>query len=129
VVVVDNHGFSSIGGLSQATGSNAFGTKYRFRSNGDLDGDVSPIDFVANAASMGAKATRATTIEEFEAKLEAMKGDEGVSVLVVETDLESRVDGYESWWEVPIAEVSTSEAVQAIRKQYEEDVKKERYYL
>ncbi len=129
VVVVDNHGFSSIGGLSQATGSNSFGTKYRYRSNGDLGGDVSPIDFVANAASMGAKATRATTIEDFEAKLEAMKSDEGVSVVVVETDMESRVDGYESWWDVPIAEVSTSPDVRRLRADYQEAVKKERYYL
>ncbi len=129
VVVVDNHGFSSIGGLSQATGSNSFGTKYRYRSNGDLGGDVSPIDFVANAASMGAKATRATTIEDFEAKLEAMKSDEGVNVVVVETDMESRVDGYESWWDVPIAEVSTSPDVRRLRADYQEAVKKERYYL
>jgi 3D-(3,5/4)-trihydroxycyclohexane-1,2-dione acylhydrolase (decyclizing) len=129
IIVVDNHGFSSIGGLSQACGTEAFGTKYRHRADGSLNGDVAPIDFVANAASLGAQATRARTREELRDALVAMRDHEGTTVAVVETDLESRVPGYESWWDVPIAEVSEVEAVRTAREAYEPAKKKERHYL
>src|SRR3989449_2867044 len=61
IIVLDNHGFGSIGGLSQAVGSGGFGTDYRYRNaaSGQLDGDVLPIDFVANASSLGARAIQA----------------------------------------------------------------------
>lgn len=129
IVVVDNHGFSSIGGLSQACGTEGFGTKYRYRKNGSLDGDVAPIDFVANAKSLGAPAVRARTRGELVEAVQAMREKDGTSVVVVETDLESRVPGYESWWDVPISEVSEVEAVQSAREEYEKAVKKERNFL
>jgi 3D-(3,5/4)-trihydroxycyclohexane-1,2-dione acylhydrolase (decyclizing) len=129
IVIVDNHGFSSIGGLSQACGTEAFGTKYRRRADGSLSGDVAHVDFVANAASLGAPAVRARTRDDLRDALEAMRDQEGPSVVVVETDLESRVPGYESWWDVPIAEVSEVEAVRAARDAYEPAWKKERYFL
>ena len=129
IIVVDNHGFSSIGGLSEACGSAGYGTELRYRQNGDLSGDVLPIDFVANAASLGAHAVRATTHDELVDAVGAMPSHEGTNVVVVETDINSRVPGYESWWDVPIAEVSEVEAVQAARKEYEEGKKKERYFI
>src|SRR3954471_20241818 len=56
IVLVQNHGFASIGALSEELGSQRFGTRYRFRDPGSrrLDGDVLPVDLAANAASMGA---------------------------------------------------------------------------
>src|SRR5437660_4282626 len=56
VVMLDNHGFQSIGGLSRAIGSGGFGTSYRFRNakSGQLDGDLVPVDYAANARSLGA---------------------------------------------------------------------------
>jgi 3D-(3,5/4)-trihydroxycyclohexane-1,2-dione acylhydrolase (decyclizing) len=129
IVVVDNHGFSSINGLSNACGSAGFGTLYRQRSNGSLSGDVTPIDFVANARSLGACAVRAKTREELGDALRQMRTEKRTSVVVVETDLNQRVPGYESWWDVPVAEVSEIESVRQSRRQWEENVKKERYYL
>jgi len=129
IVVVDNHGFSSIGGLSQACGTEGFGTRYRYRADGSLSGDVAPIDFVANAKSLGARAVRARTREELRDALLAMRDHEGTSVVVVETDIESRVPGYESWWDVPIAEVSEVRSVRDAREAYEPARKKERHYL
>ncbi len=90
---------------------------------------MAQVDFVANAASLGAPAVLARTRDELRDALEAMRGHEGPSVVVVETDLESRVPGYESWWDVPIAEVSEVEAVRAARDAYEPARKKERYFL
>jgi 3D-(3,5/4)-trihydroxycyclohexane-1,2-dione acylhydrolase (decyclizing) len=127
IVLLDNHGFSSIGGLSRACGSGGFGTKYQYHDAANT-GTVIPVDFAANAASLGAHAMRARTHEEFVAALAEIKKHPRTSVLVVETDYDDRVPGYESWWDVPIAEVSESESVQQARKKYVEAKKKERYF-
>ncbi len=131
IVLHDNHGFSSIGGLSQAVGSSGFGTDYKYRhtDTGKFDGDYLPVDFAANAASLGAHAIRATTREDLQRALEEAKRQERTTVIVVETDKEARVPGYESWWDVPIAEVSEVEAVKRARVEYEKAVKKERYFF
>jgi 3D-(3,5/4)-trihydroxycyclohexane-1,2-dione acylhydrolase (decyclizing) len=130
IVVLDNHGFSSIGGLSQAVGSHGFGTNYRYRrqETGQLDGGYVPVDFVALSTGLGACAVRATTRDEFEHALDRMRGHERTSVVVIEVDKEMRVPGYESWWDVPISEVSEIGSIRAARRQYEEAVKKERRY-
>jgi 3D-(3,5/4)-trihydroxycyclohexane-1,2-dione acylhydrolase (decyclizing) len=129
IVVVDNHGFSSIGGLSRAVGSGGFGTEYRYRSNGGLKGDPIEIDFAANAASLGAYTVRVRTREELAGALEAARNQTRTTVVVVETDINARVAGYESWWDVAIAEVSELEPVQAARRAYEAAKVKERYHL
>jgi 3D-(3,5/4)-trihydroxycyclohexane-1,2-dione acylhydrolase (decyclizing) len=127
IVLLDNHGFSSIGGLSQAIGSGGFGTDYKHRTGtGQLDGAYVPIDFVALCEGLGARTVRAHTREELEKAVEAMKGENRTTAVVVEVDKEMRVPGYESWWDVPIAEVSDSESVRAARAGYEQGVKKER---
>ena len=129
IVVVDNRGFSSIGGLSRACGSGGFGTEYRYRSNGGLDGEPIKIDFAANAASLGAHAVRVETREQLTEALAAARHHNRTSVVVIETDINERVPGYESWWDVPIAEVSEMEPVQAARRTYVKAREKERYYL
>lgn len=129
IVVLDNHGFSSIGGLSQAIGSGGFGTDYRRRTgSGWLDGECLPVDFVALASGLGAQAVRATTREDVEGALEAMRAHERTSVVVVEVDKEVRVPGYESWWDVPVSEVAEIESIREARAQYEEALKRERHY-
>jgi 3D-(3,5/4)-trihydroxycyclohexane-1,2-dione acylhydrolase (decyclizing) len=128
IVVVDNHGFSSIGGLSRGCGNRGMGTEYRYRANGKLKGDVIPVDFVANAKSLGAEAVRATTRDEFREALLAAKKSSKTSVVVIETAYDQRVPGYESWWDVPIAEVSEVESVRAAREQYTEARKKQRLF-
>jgi 3D-(3,5/4)-trihydroxycyclohexane-1,2-dione acylhydrolase (decyclizing) len=129
IVILDNHGFSSIGGLSRAVGSGGFGTDYRYRGkSGQLDGDYLPVDFVKLAAGLGAIAVRATTREEVEVALQAMRGHDRTSVVVVEVDKEMRVPGYESWWDVPISQVSEIESIRQARAQYEVALKKERHH-
>jgi 3D-(3,5/4)-trihydroxycyclohexane-1,2-dione acylhydrolase (decyclizing) len=127
IVLFDNHGFSSIGGLSRAVGSGGFGTEYRYREEG-LTGPVISIDFAANAASLGAYAVSARTYEQLGAALAEAKKQSRTSVVVVETDYNDRVPGYHSWWDVPVAEVSESQAVREARAAYIEAIKKERYY-
>ncbi|MGQ0568076.1 MAG: thiamine pyrophosphate-dependent enzyme, partial [Armatimonadota bacterium] len=130
IVLLDNHGFSSIKGLSLSLGSAGFGTEYRYRrtTTGQLDGDVLPIDFVANAASLGARALRATTHDDLRQALEESRREKHTTVIVVETDLDHRVPGYESWWDVPVAEVSEMDAVRRVRRDYEEAIRRERSF-
>src|SRR5262249_18933576 len=120
IVVLNNHGFASIGGLSKSVGSDGFGTKYRHRTDsGQLDGDPVPVDFAANCASLGAHVFSPTTATEFGQALHEARAVEGRPVcIVVNVDRRKRVGGYESWWEVPVAEVSTNPEVQAARERY-----------
>jgi 3D-(3,5/4)-trihydroxycyclohexane-1,2-dione acylhydrolase (decyclizing) len=126
IVLVDNHGFSSIGSLSRSLGTDGFGTQYRYRQNGSLGVDsdsptasLLPVDLAANAESLGAKVIRCRTVDDLRAGLEAAKGEEATVVLAIEADRYEGVPDYESWWDVPVAEVSEVEAVQAARAAYE----------
>jgi 3D-(3,5/4)-trihydroxycyclohexane-1,2-dione acylhydrolase (decyclizing) len=129
IVLLDNHGFSSIGGLSRACGNEGMGTNYRFRRGDKYDGEVLSVDFAANAASLGAWIARAKTGDELKAALTAAREQKRTTVVVIETCYEQRVPGYESWWDVPIAEVSERDAVKAARRDYEEARKKERFFF
>ena len=131
IVLVDNHGFASIGGLSRSLGQGGFGTSYRMRDTGtrQLDGEVLTVDFVANARSLGAHAMKASTVAELREALDRAKSNDRTTVIVVETDTSAKVPGYESWWDVAVAEVSEMESVRQMRANYEEARKKERHYL
>jgi 3D-(3,5/4)-trihydroxycyclohexane-1,2-dione acylhydrolase (decyclizing) len=131
VVMLDNHGFQSIGGLSNAIGSGGFGTKYRFRDQktGRLDGDLIPVDFAANARSLGAHVISARDVVELKDALAKASQQTKTTVIVVETDPEKRAPGYESWWDVPVAAVSELSSVQTAREEFEQAVKNERYFL
>ena len=128
IVLLDNHGFSSIGGLSRGCGNQGMGTNYRYRRGEGYEGDMLPVDFQANAASLGAWAVRARTSQEFRQALRDSTKQTRTSVVVVETSYEDRVPSYESWWDVPIAEVSEQESVRAVRAEYEKARKKERLF-
>jgi 3D-(3,5/4)-trihydroxycyclohexane-1,2-dione acylhydrolase (decyclizing) len=115
VVLVQNHGFASIGALSQSLGSQRFGTGYRYRDGGRL-----PVDLAANAESLGVRVLRATGIEEFRARLAEARAHTGGPVLVhVETDPLMPAPDSEAWWDVPVAEVSQLDSTAQARKAYE----------
>jgi 3D-(3,5/4)-trihydroxycyclohexane-1,2-dione acylhydrolase (decyclizing) len=130
IVLIDNHGYASIGGLSKSVGSDGFGTKYRYRTeSGHLDGEVLPIDYAANAASMGAHVIRANNRIELDDALHQAQSIDGTVCIVVETDRRQRVEGYESWWDVAVAEVSENPDVERARENYETAKQNERAYL
>jgi 3D-(3,5/4)-trihydroxycyclohexane-1,2-dione acylhydrolase (decyclizing) len=131
IVLVDNHGFASIGSLSRSLGQEGFGTRYRVRNSasGQLDGDVLHVDFAANARSLGAHAIKAANLAEFKKALEEAKANDRTTVVVIETDASIGVPGYESWWDVAVAEVSEVESVREARASYETARKRERHYL
>jgi 3D-(3,5/4)-trihydroxycyclohexane-1,2-dione acylhydrolase (decyclizing) len=136
VVLIDNHGFGSIGALSEGLGSDGFGTHYRYRTYGNepgavgaLDGDVLPLDLGATAEGMGAYVVRCETIADLEAALNSTQSitDRPV-VLTIEADRTIRVPSYESWWDVPVAEVSEMDQVNDARRDYESNLARERSF-
>ena len=131
VVLVLNHGFASIGSLSQSVGSQRFGTAYRYRNaeTGRLDGGMLPFDLGANAASLGAQVRRAGTITELADSLRAATSMAGPVVITIETDPLAAAPDSESWWDVPVAEVSGLESVRQARAAYESAQSRQRRYL
>ncbi len=130
IVLVDNHGYASIGGLSKSVGSDGFGTKYRYRSeSGQLDGETLRVDYGANAGSLGAYVIRAVNRDELANAVQKAQSMSETVCIVVATDRRQRVAGYESWWDVAVAEVSENPAVQKARKDFEQAKTKEQRYL
>ncbi len=130
IILINNHGFQSIGGLSKSIGSGGFGTFYKYRGNdGDYDGANLPIDFAANARSLGANVIAASDLPSLQNALKESKRAKQTTVVVIETDREERVPGYESWWDVALAQVSEIDAVREAARAYEVAKQKERYYL
>jgi 3D-(3,5/4)-trihydroxycyclohexane-1,2-dione acylhydrolase (decyclizing) len=121
LVIVQNHGFASIGALSESLGSQRFGTKYRYRDprTGLLSGDKLPIDLAANAESLGAEVIRVRTIEEFRAAIARSRASDRTTAIHIETDPLAPVPDSESWWDVPVSEVSRLDSTQQARKTYE----------
>jgi len=131
IVVVQNHGFASIGALSESLGSQRFGTRYRFRNaeTGALDGELLPVDLAANAASLGADVVRATTVDELESALRDARSSSRTTVVHVETDPLVPSPSSEAWWDVPVAEVAALESTRAARTGYEQNKTTQRRYL
>lgn len=131
IVLVNNHGFQSIGGLSQSIGGAGFGTHYKYRDEktGQISGEFLPLDFAANARSLGANVIEVQDLPSLQAALQESKNASRTTVIVIETDREERVPGYEAWWDVALAQVSEIEAVQNAAREYEIAKQKEKYFL
>ena len=121
VVLVDNRAYMSIRGLQIESGSPSFNNELRHRNpqTGRTDGEIVQIDFVKHAQGLGAQASQANGLDELRAALDRAAAG-GVHVIVVPVNLRERVPGFESWWDVPIAEVSGQADVQRTRRDYEQ---------
>ncbi|MEO8289000.1 MAG: 3D-(3,5/4)-trihydroxycyclohexane-1,2-dione acylhydrolase (decyclizing) [Chloroflexota bacterium] len=141
IVLFDNHGFKSIGALSRSLGQEGFGTRYVYPKGGVLAGDehengqevaaVQPVsvDFAENARSLGARVFKCESYTDFVDALNAAKSTDRTTLIYIENDRMVNVPGYDSWWDVPVAEVSEMPAVNAARKEWEKMREKEDYYL
>jgi 3D-(3,5/4)-trihydroxycyclohexane-1,2-dione acylhydrolase (decyclizing) len=130
IILVVNHGFQSIGALSESVGVERFGTKYRFRdANGQLAGDPLPVDLAANAASLGATVFRAANVAELRDALAAARSNTTTTVIHIETDPMVSAPDSQSWWDVPVAEVASRDSTRNARARYETDRKVQRDFL
>ena len=125
VVLVQNHGYQSIGALSESVGSQRFGTRYRYR---DSDRTL-PVDLAANAESFGAAVVRVDTIDELEQALRGARASSRTTVVHVETDPLVGAPSSEAWWDVPVAEVSELESTRSARADYERSKRTQQSYL
>ncbi|MEZ5284656.1 MAG: 3D-(3,5/4)-trihydroxycyclohexane-1,2-dione acylhydrolase (decyclizing) [Vicinamibacterales bacterium] len=129
VVLVDNQGFGSIGSLSRSVGADGFGTRYRRRSaDGQLDGELLAVDYVANAASLGVRACRAATAGELADALAEARRACTTSVIVVPVDPDAAPVAGGAWWDVPVAEVSDADAVRQARAAHEAGLARQRVF-
>ncbi|WP_327226514.1 3D-(3,5/4)-trihydroxycyclohexane-1,2-dione acylhydrolase (decyclizing) [Streptomyces platensis] len=133
LVLIQNHGYASIGGLSQATGGERFGTDYRFRAaDGTYTGAPLPVDLAANAASLGMRVLRAATVGELRAALAEARGANRPTCVYVETETADTVPGApeaQAWWDVPVAETATRPAAVAAREAYDRHAAGRRRHL
>lgn len=134
IVLFDNDGFKSIGALSRSLGQDGFGTRYAYPEDDVLPGDSEearhlPVDLARNAESLGAHVIRCETYDDVAEALEKAQSIDHTTVIYVKADRYEGVPNYESWWDVPVAEVSEIAAVEEARAEWEDMRAKERYFL
>ncbi|WP_369215408.1 3D-(3,5/4)-trihydroxycyclohexane-1,2-dione acylhydrolase (decyclizing) [Streptomyces flavofungini] len=133
VVILQNHGYASISGLSATVGGERFGTAYRFRAqDGTYTGAPLPVDLAANAASLGMRVIRAKTVRELREALREARGADRPTCVYVETETADTVSGpppAQAWWDVPVAETATRVSAVEAREEYDRHVTARRRHL
>jgi 3D-(3,5/4)-trihydroxycyclohexane-1,2-dione acylhydrolase (decyclizing) len=136
IILLDNSGFKSIGSLSRSLGQDGFGTRFVYPGEGGLAGDsagedVQPlqIDFAQNARSLGAEVFECASFADFSAAMADARKTTRTTLIAIKNDRYHSVPGYESWWDVQVAEVSTMPAVQQARAEWEKMRAKERFFF
>ncbi|MEV6181539.1 3D-(3,5/4)-trihydroxycyclohexane-1,2-dione acylhydrolase (decyclizing) [Streptomyces sp. NPDC052015] len=133
ILLVQNHGYASIGGLSEETGGERYGTAYRYRSeDGTFTGAPLPVDLAANAASLGMRVLRAKTVRDLRAALAEARAADTPTCVYVETRTADTVSGAppaQAWWDVPVAETATRASAVKARELYERHVSTRRRHL
>ncbi|MCF3183162.1 3D-(3,5/4)-trihydroxycyclohexane-1,2-dione acylhydrolase (decyclizing) [Streptomyces polychromogenes] len=133
VVILDNHGYASIGGLSGAVGGEGFGTAYRFRGpDGGYTGDPLPVDLAANAASLGMAVIRTRTIGDLRKALAEARGSDRPTCVYAQTRTPDTVSGpppAQAWWDVPVAETATRASAAQAREEYDRQAAQRRRHL
>lgn len=136
IILMDNSGFNSIGGLSRSLGQQGFGTRYVYPVNGHLPGDEVgekarqlPVDLAMNARGLGAEVLECKTYEDFTGALKKAKTFDRTTLIYIRNDRYAGVGGYESWWDVPVAEVSEFDSVRKARAEWEAKKAEERFFF
>ncbi|MFF9198458.1 3D-(3,5/4)-trihydroxycyclohexane-1,2-dione acylhydrolase (decyclizing) [Streptomyces sp. NPDC014779] len=130
LVILDNHGYASIGGLSEAVGAERFGTDYRFRDRsagaaGAFTGPPLPVDLAANAASLGMRVLHPRTVRDLREALADAREATVPTCVYVETETGDSVSGpppAQAWWDVPVAATSTRPSAIKAREEYDRHV-------
>ncbi|WP_433918792.1 3D-(3,5/4)-trihydroxycyclohexane-1,2-dione acylhydrolase (decyclizing) [Streptomyces canus] len=133
LLLIQNHGYASIGGLSETVGGERFATAYRYQSDdGTYTGAPLPVDLAANVASLGMRVLRAKTVRDLRAALEEARAADTPTCVYVETETADTVSGAppaQAWWDVPVAEIATRPSAVKARELYERHVSTRRRHL
>ena len=129
VILVTNDGYQSIRNLQEFKTGVLFGTELRERdTSGRLAGEVLPVDFVANAASLGCLALRAEEIDQLEAALEEAREATRPVVIVCPVEPYRMLLGGDAWWDVGIAETSQRQDMVDIAEMHLKEREMQRFY-
>jgi len=135
VVLIQNHGYASIGHLSETVGSERFGTKYRYLDETESfeNGEPLPVDLAANARSYGVDVIEVQpgpdSIEDLKAALRQAKTNDHTTLVHINSDPLVYAPEGDGWWDVPVAQTSTLPSTQAARAEYEQQVATQRPLL
>ncbi|WP_306320468.1 MULTISPECIES: 3D-(3,5/4)-trihydroxycyclohexane-1,2-dione acylhydrolase (decyclizing) [unclassified Streptomyces] len=133
VVILQNHGYASIGGLSASVGAEGFATQYRLAGDaGAYTGAPLPVDLAANAASLGMTVHRAKTVRDLREALAAARAATRPTCVYVETETADTVSGpppAQAWWDVPVAETAERSAAVKAREEYDRHAATRRRHL
>ncbi|MCX5198287.1 3D-(3,5/4)-trihydroxycyclohexane-1,2-dione acylhydrolase (decyclizing) [Streptomyces sp. NBC_00249] len=133
LLILDNHGYASIGGLSGAVGAEGFGTAYRFRApDRTYTGDPLPVDLAANAASLGMAVIRTRTIGDLRKALAVAREADRPTCVYAQTRTPDTVSGpppAPAWWDVPVAETATRASAAQAREEYDRQAAQRRRHL
>jgi 3D-(3,5/4)-trihydroxycyclohexane-1,2-dione acylhydrolase (decyclizing) len=133
VIILQNHGYASIGGLSESVGGERYGTAYRYRAEDRrYTGAPLPVDLAANAASLGMRVLRAKTVRDLRAALAEARAADTPTCVYVETETADTVSGAppaQAWWDVPVAETATRSSAVKAREEYDRHVAARRRHL
>ncbi|MEU0082687.1 3D-(3,5/4)-trihydroxycyclohexane-1,2-dione acylhydrolase (decyclizing) [Streptomyces sp. NPDC006274] len=133
MVILQNHGYASIGGLSESVGSERYGTAYRHRAaDGTFTGAPLPVDLAANAASLGMRVIRARSVRDLREALAEARAADVPTCVYVETETADTVSGppgAQAWWDVPVAETATRPSAVKAREEYDRQAAARRRHL
>ena len=113
ILVFDNCGFGCINNLEMNHGIGSLATEFRYTDGKKPCGDLIPVDYAKVAEGYGLKSYTCKTIAELEAALEDAKKQEIACLFDLKVIPKTMTDGYESWWNVGLADVSEKESVRA----------------
>lgn len=130
VLLFDNAGFGCINNLQMSNGMRSFGTEFRHRDEmiGTPAGSFMQIDFATSAAGYGVKTYRVTTIDELKSAIEDSKKQTVSTLIDIKVLPKTMTNGYDSWWNVGIAEVTENKKVQEAYEDRMENLQKARQY-
>lgn len=133
VVLIQNHGYASIGHLSETVGSERYGTRYRYRDAAEPtveSGGLLPVDLAANdGIDVIEVAPGDAAAERLQEAVAAAKASDRSTLIHIDSDpLVYAPDG-EGWWDVPVAEVSELDSTRRARDEYAQQRKRQRPLL
>ena len=128
ILVFDNCGFGCINNLEMNHGIGSLATEIRYTDGQKPCGDLIPVDYAKIGEGYGLKTYTCRTIGELEAALEDAKKQEIACLFDVKVIPKTMTDGYESWWNVGLANVSEKESVREAWKGVKEGREAARVY-
>ena len=117
ILIFDNCGFGCINNLEMTHGIGSLATEFRYTDGKKPTGDLISVDYAKIGEGYGLKSYTCRTIQELVDALEDAKKQTVACLFDLKVIPKTMTDGYESWWNVGMAQVSEKESA---RKAWDE---------